>query len=311
MKRRKMLMLSMIAAFALAVCGAIATFPTADSAKAETPSYDKVYDFTTVTDLSTLTDLKVGFDPQDNNETYASDSWVTYDVALDTAFDLDGGLKVDKSVYSGNDVSGNRIYVRVDSEQVKYYKAELVYSYDDADVNGWAGFMFGYTNFARRAQWGDSPSGFEVFVQKEGKGTASSAKLNNSGYSEQNTPANWTELGEHTLTITVDDKAVVLTADGTEVYKVTAEELTAKAYETVTANMGFFFTNAQFTAKKFSYSKIEVQEPVAPDSSPYPKSTLRATTLPRLPILLSLQILRQASILRTTVPTSVIPLTVG
>ena len=167
---KKIFTMALIAVFALSIFGFVTTIPN-ESAKANTSTYENVYDFTTATDFSGLDMFSVGIDPKDNNDVYTSDSWVTYAKNINEVFTLDGGLKVNTNVYSGDDVSENRIYVRYNVEKYTYFKAELVYSYDNDSLNGWAGLVFGYTNYERQARWGDSPSGMEVFMQRDGKST--------------------------------------------------------------------------------------------------------------------------------------------
>ena len=260
MKGKARFVLSAAAAFVLAAgcLGGAVSVGTAAEETEGTAEYVESFDFTTVQDFSDLTMFSAGIDPATNSDAlgYTSDAWVTYAKELDDLFTLENGLKVDTSVYSGNDVSENNIYVRYNAKSFRYFTAELVYSYDDDTRNGWAGFMFGYTNFTRKARWGDSPAGVEMFVQKDGQGTYSSARLNNSNYTEGVTPENWTAVGEHTLTITATGSGVILTADGTEVISVTAAEMEEAGYELTSASMGFYLTNAAFTAKKFSVSPL-------------------------------------------------------
>lgn len=260
MKRRKRWIASLTATCALAVAcifGA-AVLPAASTAKAETQGFVESFDFTKATDFSALDAFSVGIDPATNSEPlgYTSDSWVTYAKELDEMFTLDNGLKIKGELYSGNDVSENNVYVRYNVKKLQYFTAELVYSYDDETRDGWAGFMFGYTNFSRKARWGDSPAGVEMFVQKSGKGTYSSSKLNNTEYTEGAVPENWTEKGEHTLRITAIGSGVTLTADGIDVITIDAALMRQKNYELASAHMGFYFTNAVFTAKKFSVSPL-------------------------------------------------------
>ncbi len=219
-------------------------------------TYRNVYDFTGVTDVSSVKDFSAGIDPAQNDDRYTSDGWVTYGKALNEIFTADGGLKIDPSVYSGNDVSENNIYTRLNTKNLQYFKAELVYTYNSADRNGWAGFMFGYTNFERKARWGDSPYGVELFVQKSGKGTYSSAKLNDASYTEGEIPAKWEPVGEHKLTVVAIGSGVTLYADGYKVVEITREKMEEKGYAMTAASMGFYFTNGDFTAKKFSYSAL-------------------------------------------------------
>ncbi len=222
-------------------------------------TYTEEYDFTSVSNIADITKFSAGIDPATNNETYTDQGWVTYAKALNELFTLDNGLKVNTNAYSGNDVSENNIYVRYNAKQLQYFKAELTYSYDNADRNGWAGFILGYTNYDRKARWGDSPNGLELFVQKEGKGTYSSAKLNNSNYTEGNTPAGWEAVGTHTLTVVAIESGITLYADGVKVISISAAEMAAKGYEMKFANIGFMLTNAQFTAKSFKLSPLDAQ----------------------------------------------------
>lgn len=220
--------------------------------------YVQSFDFTKATDFSDLGMFSAGIDPATNSEAlgYTSDSWVTYERGLDELFSLDNGLKVNTDKYSGDDVSENNLYVRYNAKQLQYFTAELVYSYDDTARNGWAGFMFGYTNFARKARWGDSPAGVEMFVQREGKGTYSSAKLNDSSYTEGIVPEGWTAVGEHTLRITATAGGVTLNADGTDVISFDSAFMAEKGYALASANIGFYLTNAAFTVKSFAYSPL-------------------------------------------------------
>lgn len=112
----------------------------------------------------------------------------------------------------------------------------------------------GYSNYERKARWGDSQYGVEMFVQKEGKGTYSSAKLNNSGYAEGIVPEGWEVVGEHVLSIAVTENGITLTADGTDVVSITKEKMQETGYKIANESFGFYFSNGDFTAKKFSYS---------------------------------------------------------
>ncbi len=259
MKRKTKLALSLTTAFALVAClfGAAASI-AATPVKAEESAFVENFDFTETADFSALGAFSAGIDPATNSEElgYTSEGWVTYAKKLDELFSLDNGLKINGEKYSGNDVSENNIYVRYNVKKLQYFTAELVYSYDDESRRGWAGFMFGYTNFSRKARWGDSPNGVEMFVQNSGKGTYSSSKLNNAEYTEGKTPENWTERGEHTLRITAVGSGVTLTADGTEVISIGADLMKEKNYALTSANMGFYFTNAGFTAKAFRVSPL-------------------------------------------------------
>ena len=222
----------------------------------EPQTYLENYDFTSATDFNAVNMFSVGIDPAVNNDVYTSDGWVTYAKEMNEVFTLDNGLKVNTSVYSGNDVSENNIYVRYNKKDLQYFKAELTYNYNADSGNGWAGFILGYTNYARKARWNDSPNGMELFVQNNGKGTYSSAKLNASGYTEGTSPANWVINGEHTLTIIVVEDSITLYADGMEVISINKETMQAKGYEIDTASIGFMFTNAEFTAKSFKVSPL-------------------------------------------------------
>ena len=225
----------------------------------EPQTYLENYDFTSATDFNAVNMFSVGIDPAVNNDVYTSDGWVTYAKEMNEVFTLDNGLKVNTSVYSGNDVSENNIYVRYNKKDLQYFKAELTYNYNADSGNGWAGFILGYTNYARKARWNDSPNGMELFVQNNGKGTYSSAKLNASGYTEGTSPANWVINGEHTLTIIVVEDSITLYADGMEVISINKETMQAKGYEIDTASIGFMFTNAEFTAKSFKVSPLNEQ----------------------------------------------------
>ena len=220
--------------------------------------YVESYDFTNVTDFTNLDMFSVGIDPATNNSDlgYNEESWVTYERTLDQIFNVNNGLQIDTSIYSGSDVSENNVYVRYNKKQLTYFEAELVYSYDDSSVDGWAGFILGYTNYTRKARWSDSPYGIEIFVQRAGKGTYSSSKLNDSGYTEGNVPNGWNSVGEHTLKIVVIESGITLYADGVKVIEITKETMQAKGYSLNSGNIGFMFTNSQFTAKSFSYSPL-------------------------------------------------------
>lgn len=220
--------------------------------------YTENYDFTTMT-ADRLTMFSVGVDPATNDadKGYTGESWITYEKALADVFTVDkNGMKVNMNIYSGDDVSENRIYVRYNKNKYQYFKAELVYNYNNAAINGWAGFMFGYTNFARQARWGDNANGVEAFVQQGGRGTVASAALQKDGFIEQNTPSDWSIEGEHTIKIVAVEAGITLYADGQKVLSFEKAYLENKGYEFIWANMGFFFTNADFTAKSFSFSPL-------------------------------------------------------
>ena len=240
----------------------VKSFTVTDLTAVEEPTpepaekYDEVCDFTAATDFDAVNMFSAGIDPAANNDVYTSDGWVTYAKDMNDLFSLDNGLKVNTSVYSGNDVSENNIYVRYNKKNFTYFKAELTYTYDEASGNGWAGFILGYTNYERKARWGDSPYGAEFFVQNNGLGTYSGSKLNNSGYSEGTKPADWVASGEHVLTIVADENGIVFTADGTVVQTLTTAEMEAKGYVLSEGSVGFMFTNAQFTAKSFKISEL-------------------------------------------------------
>ncbi len=237
------------------------------TAKAQETEYKTVYDFTTVTDVSKVTDFSVGIDPQTNNDElgYNSDGYVTYQRKMSDIFKADNGLRVDTEKYSGNDVSENNLYVRLNVKKAAYFKAELVYTYNSTDRNGWAGFMFGYSNYERKARWGDSKYGVEMFVQQDGKGTYSSAKLNNSSYTEGIIPEGWKIVGEHVLSIAVNENGITLTADETDVVSITKEKMQETDYKISNESFGFYFSNGDFTAKKFSYSLTD-EKGVATDA---------------------------------------------
>lgn len=250
--RRKMLSLLVAAFMGFVTAGFGLSAVTVSASEA----YGKVYDFTEVTDVATVTDFSVGIDPSSNNSDlgYDSDSWVTYQKQMSDLYSADNGLKVKTEMYSGDEVSENRIYTRLNAKKLTYFKAELVYTRNSDARNGWAGFMFGYTNFDRQARWGDSPAGVEMFVQSEGRGTYASSVLSESNYVNGTLPESWQVTGEHTLGITVNGNGVQLYADGTMVSEISKETLAEKGYVFAEANIGFFFTNGDFTAKKFSYS---------------------------------------------------------
>lgn len=254
--KRKMLCGILAAAVCLSATGLALSSTGKTTAKASETEYKTVYDFTSVTDVSKVTDFSVGIDPQDNNSDlgYTSEGWVTYQREMSDIFKADDGLRVKTEKYSGNDVSGNNLYVRLNVKKAAYFKAELVYTYNTEDRNGWAGFMFGYSNYDRKARWGDSAYGVEMFVQKGGKGTYSSAKLNNSSYTEGVIPENWQIVGEHVLSIAVNENELTLTADGTQVVSVSKEKMAEMEYVVSNESFGFMFSNGDFTAKKFSYS---------------------------------------------------------
>lgn len=243
---KKKFLVALIAVFAVALSCVFVPFSGAIAAEAVE------VDFTKAASIAELSAFKVGFDPKDNNDKYTGDSWVTYETALDEAFTLSAdGLSVNTAIYSGDDVSENNLYVRYNAQKFKYFTAELVYSFNTDARNGWAGFMMNYTNFARKARWGDSPNGLEIFVQKEGKGTYSSSKLNNSGYTEGSIPENYTVTGTHTLKLVVNEEAITLYQDGTSVISISAAEMENKGFTVEEANIGFFFNNGDFTAKSF------------------------------------------------------------
>jgi len=254
--KRKMLCGIIAAAVCLSSVGLGLTAINKTTAKAQDAGYKNVYDFTAVTDVASVTDFSVGIDPKDNNTDlgYTSEGWVTYKRAMSDIFKADNGLRVKTEKYSGDDVSENNLYVRLNVKKAAYFKAELVYTYNTEERNGWAGFMFGYSNYERKARWGDSQYGVEMFVQKEGKGTYSSAKLNNSGYAEGIVPEGWEVVGEHVLSIAVTENGITLTADGTDVVSITKEKMRETGYKIANESFGFYFSNGDFTAKKFSYS---------------------------------------------------------
>lgn len=254
--KRKMLCGVIAAAVCLSSVGLGLTAINKTTAKAQDAGYKTVYDFTAVTDVASVTDFSVGIDPKDNNTDlgYTSEGWVTYKRAMSDIFKADNGLRVKTEKYSGDDVSENNLYVRLNDKKAAYFKAELVYTYNTEERNGWAGFMFGYSNYERKARWGDSQYGVEMFVQKEGKGTYSSAKLNNSGYAEGIVPEGWEVIGEHVLSIAVTENGITLTADGTDVVSITKEKMQETEYKIPNESFGFYFSNGDFTAKKFSYS---------------------------------------------------------
>lgn len=253
--RRKMLCLFVAAFMAIATAGFGLSVGKTSATEGQS-GYGTVYDFTSVTDVATVTDFSAGIDPATNSVDlgYTSDNWVTYQKGLSELYTADGGLKVKTDMYSGDDVSENNIYTRLNTKKLTCFKAELVYSYNSTDRNGWAGFFFGYTNFDRKARWGDNPAGVEIFVQKEGKGTYSSAKLNDASYTEGSVPSTWNVTGQHTIGIDVNKQGVKLYADGTLVIEIAKELMEAKSYAISEGNIGFFFTNGDFTAKKFSYT---------------------------------------------------------
>ncbi|MDD7165277.1 MAG: Ig-like domain-containing protein [Clostridia bacterium] len=257
--KRKMLCGVLAAAVCLSATGLGLASTGKTTAKASETEYKTVYDFTSVTDVASVTDFSVGIDPKDNSTDlgYTSDGWVTYQKAMADIFKADNGLRVKTEKYSGDGVSENNLYVRLNVKKAAYFKAELVYTYNAEDRNGWAGFMFGYSNYDRKARWPDSPNGVEMFVQKEGKGTYSSQKfkgLKGSEYIEGIAPENWQIVGEHVLSVTVNENELALTADGTQVVSVSKEEMAAANYQVSNESFGFYLTNGDFTVKKFSYS---------------------------------------------------------
>ncbi len=219
-------------------------------------TYERVFDFTTMTSMDEVSMFSAGIDPQADGGSYTDASWVTYARGMDELFTLENGLKVNTSVYSGNDASENNIYVRYNVKNLQYFQAELKYTYDSMDRNGWAGFILGVTNFERKVRWPDNPNGIELFVQREGKGTYSSNKINGGGWSEGIIPAGWEMLGEHTLTIVAIESGITLYADGVKVIAISAAEMADKDYQLALASFGFLFNNAQFTAKSFSFSPL-------------------------------------------------------
>jgi hypothetical protein len=230
---------------------------------AEEKTFENTFDFTKATSFDDLDMFSVGVDPHanDGSKGYTSDSWVTYAKNLSDVFTLENGLKINKDIYVGSEVSENRIYVRYNAETMKYFEAELKYSYDDSE-NGWAGLFLGYTNYERQARWGDSPCGAEFFTQKEGKGTYSSSKLNNSGYTEGNTPAEWTINAEHVLRILADETGIKFYIDDTLTNSLSTEEMSSKGFVLTEGSIGFMFTNAQFSVKSFSFTNLEKEEEV-------------------------------------------------
>lgn len=254
--RRKMLCGIIAAAMCVTAAASGLSFAKKTTASAAEPEYDKVYDFTSITDVSEVVDFSVGIDPYTNNTElgYTSDGWVTYQRDMTDIFSVDNGLRVKTGVYSGDDVSENNLYVRVNNKKAAYFKAELVYTYNSEERNGWAGFMFGYSNYDRKARWGDSASGVEIFTQKGGKGTFSSAKLNESNYTEGPSLENWTTVAEHTLTLSVNTAGVTLVADGQDAVSISKELMAEKNYTLANESFGFYLTNGDFTVKSFSYT---------------------------------------------------------
>ncbi len=255
---KKILTTTLAAAFALSLAGAVASVTPVKSGAEEAQAYDKVFDFTTASSFDDVSMFSVGIDPSKENADlgYTSDGWVTYEKAMNEMFTFESGLKVDTAKYSGDEVSENRIYVRYNAEQMKYFKAELTYSYDDTARNGWAGLTLGCTDYTRQVRWGDNPSGIEFFIQKEGKGTYAGSKISNSDYKEGATPSNWAVNGEHTLTIIANESGISFTADGTEVISLSKATLDAASYSLGNGYVGFMFTNAQFTAKTFKVTNL-------------------------------------------------------
>ena len=262
MKTKKQVTCSLIIAFALTLSGAVATSAHLRADAVGTETNVQTFDFTTVTSFDDLNMFSVGIDPKDNSETlgYTSDSWVTYAKEMSDLFTLENGLKVNTSAYSGDDASENRIYVRYNVETMKYFSADLTYSYDDTARFGWAGLILGYTNYERQARWADSPYGAEFFVQNEGKGTYATSKINSGNYVEGATPDNWTANGEHTLSIVADENGIVFSADGTVVNSLTTAELETSGYALNEGSVGFMLTNAQFTVKSFSVTDLSPVE---------------------------------------------------
>ncbi len=181
---------------------------------------------------------------------------MTYDRELSELFTLNNGLQIDTAKYCGDAVDNNRIYVRVNNKKMTYFNAQLVYTCDDSARNGWAGLFLGWENYARQVRWGDNPGGVEVFAQKDnGKGTAAANFIN--GFMENVGPTDWTATGvEHTLNLIVTGNGICLYVDGQKCLTIPQATLEASNFSLKNASIGFFFTNAQFTAKSFSYSPL-------------------------------------------------------
>ncbi len=268
MKKTKFLALLLTGAcvFAASGVGAIGYAPVASAAEqAQAVSdYAYTYDFTKTTSFDELADFKGGIDvydrdeetlPEVDKEQYPGAQWETYAREMSTLFTLDGGLKVNTDLFLNEDASENKIYVSLASKKLQYYKAELVYNYED-DVNGWAGLFLGQQNSSRQVRWPDNPGGAEFFVQIEGKPTYSSHGLNGGEYTEDDPVGSWTMKGDHTLSIEVTPEGIVFNIDGELGTNVTKSQMEGSNFELIRANMGFFFTNALFTVKSFSYSPL-------------------------------------------------------
>ncbi len=274
MKKKRLLAILLTGACAFIAGSAAAmdvaqTDPSYVVAAAE-ETYAHVYDFTSMTSFEQLSDFKAGIDPYEsaapdaetNESEYDGENYQTYAKDLNKLFTLNGGLKVNTDMYLNENASENRIYVRLDAQKLKYYKAELVYNSVDS-TDGWAGLFLGMQNTERQVRWPDNPNGFEIFMQKGGKPTYASAKLVE-GFKECNVPAGWEPNGDHTLRIKVNQEGIFLNVDGVDAVTVTAAEMAEKNFQLVKEYVGFMFTNAQFTAKKFSYTSIEETEGFIP-----------------------------------------------
>lgn len=270
MKNKKLLAV-LLAGACICVAGGVKTSGVSVTAATEQTKagsdYAYTYDFTTMTSFDQLSDFKGGIDvydrddeilPEVDKETYPGKQWETYAREMSALFTLDGGLKVNTDNFLNEDASENKVYVRLDGKKMQYYKAELVYNYVD-DVNGWAGLFFGYDNTARQPRWPDNPGGAEFFVQIEGKPTYSSYAMGVGEYAEDDPVSNWQMKGDHTLGLKVSPDEISLTVDGEEGISVSKSQMDANNFRLLCSNMGFFFTNAEFTVKQFSYSPLNAE----------------------------------------------------
>ncbi len=241
--------------------------PTLVAAAAEEAGYATVYDFTTMTSFDELTDFKAGIDVYDRDEEtllevdkdkYPGSQWETYPREMSSLFTLDNGLKVNTDNFLNEGANENKVYVRLDNKKLKYYKAELEYNYVDT-VNGWAGLFFGWENFSRQVRYPDNMHGAEFFVQIEGYPTYSSYGMGVGEYYVDDSVSVWQKNGDHKMSLTVTPDEIVMEIDGEYATGVSKAEMDAAQFELISANMGFFFTNAEFTVKKFSYSPLNAQ----------------------------------------------------
>ncbi|MBP5308828.1 MAG: Ig-like domain-containing protein [Clostridia bacterium] len=253
----------------LVCCFAFLGFTLTAAPRVSAEQANRSYDFTAITDFSELSTLSAGIDPQDENEQlgYTDANWVTYQRELNQLFTLDNGLKTNTAAYSGNDVSANTIYVRINDKKIKYYKATL--SYTLTEGNGWAGFVVNYQDYTRKGRWGDSPDGIEIFIQKDGKTTYSGSKINNSGYTETNAPSGFDPAASHTLTLNVTASGITFSVDGTKTLELSAQTLAEKGIDTIYSAPTFFVSNAEFNLTSYAveYDTADVEgeviEPVS------------------------------------------------